>query len=197
MMDNPNPHLGQLFTLPPSTFHQTPESITMSDSARETIQAEYESALSGLVECYANEIPQIIREPLDDVEDMTAAVVGFGDLEFSGSAILLATVPNAKALSESAPLNPTDWLGELGNQVVGRLKNKLAAYGVLPQLGSPVTIRGKHLDFSSVGGKTETWLVRWSGGELRSMLSLHVKDHFVLSLDPSTVPAEEGSLSMF
>jgi hypothetical protein len=169
----------------------------MSVSAREIIHREFESALSGLVECYSGEIPQVTTANLTAIDEVMASVVGFGDLQFRGSAILLAHEDVAKVLAHSTPRNTADWLGELGNQLVGRLKNKLAAYGVLPQLGAPVTICGHHLGFSSMGANTASWRVEWPQGTLQAMLSLHLDDDLQLVLDTSSATAEEGSLSLF
>lgn len=169
----------------------------MSQSAQQIIHAEFESALSGLIECYADEIPAVELTALADVAETSAAVVGFGDVKFRGTAVILATESTAKMLAVSTPLNPEDWLGELGNQLVGRLKNKLAAYGVLPQMGAPVTVCGRHLGFSAVGCETASWSVRWSSGSLQAMLTLHVDEDLELTLDESYAIAEEGSLSLF
>jgi hypothetical protein len=166
-------------------------------SARDIFHQEFESAVSGLVECYSGEIPRITRSKPTEIDDVMASVVGFGDLQFRGSAVILAQECVAKALAESTPCNTADWLGELGNQLVGRLKNKLAAYGVLPQMGAPVTISGRHLGFSAVGADTDTWRVEWSQGLIQVMLSLHLDDDLHLVLDESSITAEEGSLSLF
>jgi hypothetical protein len=169
----------------------------MSESTTQIIHTEFESAIAGLVEYYAEETPEIAASEFSMADDTIAAIVGFGDAQFRGSAVVVASESVAQTLSGSAPINTADWIGELCNQLVGRLKNKLASYGVLPQLGSPVTICGRHMSFYAVGGESATWLVRWSGGRFLAMLLLHLDDELELTDSRSDATVEEGSVSLF
>lgn len=62
-----------------------------------------------------------------------------------------------------------DWIGELANQLLGRLKNKLLSYNVELALSTPVVVQGTqirfaaarhgaaHLRFQSVGDFADIW----------------------------------------
>jgi hypothetical protein len=169
----------------------------MSDQAVETLTREFEAAVSELIYCYTGVEPQIASASADEITETTAAIVGFGDESFRGSAILLGNPDVVATLADIPPQNPVDWLGELGNQLVGRVKNKLSRYGLLPHMGTPVTLSGEKLDLGAVGAQRMAWKVRWSGGSLRAIFALEIAESLTLVADESAAAAEEGSLSLF
>ena len=66
----------------------------------------------------------------------------FGMIELTGDGVhaTLLLSPNTEALRRSYPLEgqpSADWVGELLNQVAGRLQNDLGARGVRVGLGTP------------------------------------------------------------
>lgn len=80
-----------------------------------------------------------------------AATIGFASRDLRG-AVVLGT--SERVLSKlhplrrsGQPLDQDDWLGELCNQLVGRMKNKLHAWGIDISLMMPMTIRGDNLRF--------------------------------------------------
>jgi hypothetical protein len=61
-------------------------------------------------------------------------------------AILLAST--REPLGRTSPVNDTslrEWVAELSNQLIGRVKNKLVARGVVLHVSTPVVLRGQHL----------------------------------------------------
>jgi hypothetical protein len=169
----------------------------MSQFAVETLRQEFETSLAELIRCYTESDPQVTPASIADITETTAAIVGFGDEAFRGSVVLLGEAAIVASLADTPPANPVDWLGELGNQVVGRLKNKLLRYGVSPQMGTPVTLSGKSLDLGAVGAEPTAWQVQWSTGSLRAIFALEVAEGLELVADENAVAAEEGSLSLF
>jgi hypothetical protein len=169
----------------------------MFRSARDFIEEAFAFSASDLIQSYTGVTPHIKREEIPDVTAPIAAVIGFGDSKFCASAILLASESAVIALSESVPHNPVDWLGELANQLVGRLKNKLSQYGVLPSVGAPVTVFGSDFDLGSVGTTPVAWRVSWPGGECYVLLGIKIENDLELVFDPCSIPAEEGSVEMF
>jgi hypothetical protein len=169
----------------------------MSQSAVETLTQEFEAALAELICCYTELDPHVAPASTYDISETTAAIVGFGDGSFRGSAVLLGDAKVVASLADTPPDNPVDWLGELGNQLVGRLKNKLLRYSLFPHMGTPVTLSGKSLDLGAVGAEPTAWQVRWTSGSLRAILALEVAEGLELAADENAVAAEEGSLSLF
>ncbi len=82
----------------------------------------------------------------------TLGVMGFGGLQMRGALLLSADMaalahthparPAPAALSEAAL---RDWSGELANQLLGRIKNRLLARGLVIQLSTPTTLSGLDL----------------------------------------------------
>merc|ERR1712146_853533 len=48
-----------------------------------------------------------------------------------------------------------DWIGELANQLLGRLKNKLLSWNVEVALSTPVLVHGAQLSIASLQRKAE------------------------------------------
>jgi hypothetical protein len=77
-------------------------------------------------------------------ELLFCGVMGFVGRTVRGICLLGATRP---PLEQCCPAddNLRDWMGELTNQLVGRIKNKLLARGVEIALTSPVVLKGEHI----------------------------------------------------
>lgn len=170
---------------------------TQAQASFETITDCFKDSASKLIQCYTEELPTLTVQHSQDTDKSIAAIIGFGDPLFRGSVVILADESVAIRLAHDTPENPVDWLGELANQLVGRLKNKLAGYGVLPQMGVPVTVSGKELDLNAVGTQPKFWGVEWASGKFQVILSLEVDDALTLAEQPSEIAAEEGSLDLF
>ena len=90
-----------------------------------------------------------------------ASVLGFSAWQIRGSLTVRSTVaffedthPTAKGNSPIAQEAVVDWAGEFTNQLLGRFKNKMLAYGLDFQVGIPVTLYGENL--IEVGIATDT-----------------------------------------
>jgi hypothetical protein len=75
------------------------------------------------------------------------AVLGFTGESMRGSLVLAM---EAETIRRSSPEPsgggpPREWIAELSNQLLGRMKNRLLAYGVEIQVTIPVVIRGRLL----------------------------------------------------
>jgi hypothetical protein len=169
----------------------------MAEIPRQTIIDEFERSFKELIAAYAGQEPELIVGAAHDLGETTAAIVGFGDVYFSGSAVLFGSNMVAERLAESMPSNPSDWLGELSNQLVGRLKNKLTKYGVLPTVGMPVTVQGTNLNLSAVGSDPVVWRATWPGGIMQVLLALQTDDELELVPRFGCGAVAEGSMNLF
>ena len=73
------------------------------------------------------------------------AVIGFSSEQMRGT-LLLAT--SSEPLGRTAPVANSslrEWIAELANQLLGRIKSRLAERGVLLAISTPVVLRGSHL----------------------------------------------------
>lgn len=82
---------------------------------RETFKREVDIGVTGVIGFFSDEIRgNIALEPHD--------------------AIIEATRPSKRS---------SDWLGELSNQLMGRIVNKMRQYGVRAEMNTPVILRGQ------------------------------------------------------
>ena len=73
------------------------------------------------------------------------AVIGYSSEQMRGT-LLLAT--SSEPLGRTAPVAGSslrEWIAELSNQLLGRVKTRLAERGVLLAISTPVVLRGSHL----------------------------------------------------
>ena len=122
-----------------------------------------------------------------------AAMVGFLAKRFGGAYVLGVKGPEARR-----PGLHDDWVGELANQLSGRVKNKLVSLGIEPYQVSPqVTIRGGELAvaqqladaalvYSSAGGECQVWISLSVYGRI-----------FVAAPNDHERPPSEGEVLLF
>lgn len=70
------------------------------------------------------------------------AVIGFASTTFNGSLLLALPRDVVERTLPAAGGDPMDWCGELANQLLGRLKNRLNDYQVSINMTLPVVISG-------------------------------------------------------
>ncbi len=77
-------------------------------------------------------------------EVLLSGVIGFVGPELRGTCLLVA---NRSPIELSSPQkdHTRDWVGELTNQLVGRLKRKFLGFGLEVALTTPVVLSGVHL----------------------------------------------------
>ena len=157
------------------------------------IQAMAGSACTELMEAYGVKLNPAEGWPETD-EVMLSGVMGFVGESVRGTCLLAATQATIEA---AAPRGAAarDWVGELANQLVGRLKAKLMARGATIALSTPVVLRGVKLSplprtdvapvvFSSDAGRVLVWL------------EVEIKNDFQLG-EPRPLAASEGELLVF
>ena len=132
--------------------------------------------------------------PREDTSDLFySTLVRFGEERVWGSSVLVANEASLSALAVGDVDDPVDWLGELNNQLVGRLKNRLLRSSVNLQVSPPVPVVG----FVKDRGPTTGWVVEWPSGRMTVYLGLSVTPGVTLADDDATEVAAEGSLILF
>ena len=127
-------------------------------------------------------------------EFMLAGVMGFVSERLVGSCLL---VGGRDVLMATAPKDarPRDWVGELANQLVGRLKSKLMGLGVTITMNTPVVLSGIRLSplpRTDVAPKVH----RTPLGRLLVWVEVEVDPEFSWG-EPQELPATEGELVVF
>jgi hypothetical protein len=80
-------------------------------------------------------------------EFMMCSVIGFSGRHLRGALVLALTeeLPDRSSPLPAAPGRRRDWVGELSNQLLGRVKIELLRRGVEIYLNLPAVLRGQHL----------------------------------------------------
>lgn len=164
----------------------------------------FKECLSELLQSYVD--IKVISEDghADDKSADMTSIVGLSSPEISVSVAFKMSSETAFAIAEGLfddEVDCADWLGELGNQLGGRLKNKMACYGLSPTLSTPVVVSGIGLALSSTA--TRTYETNASFGEYscEAQLTYSCQEGFELesmkaqeSIDDIM---EEGCLAFF
>lgn len=167
----------------------------MPEQAEEILVRHFEESLIELLEHYMSVRPVKMSSQSLLGSSSRVASVGFGEERFRGSAVLFTNNAEefAKACTETQ--DASDWLGELGNQLVGRFKNKMVEYGSVMNLGLPVILRGGELLFE--GDAAGQWQLNHGELQLTTFIKLEIEQGLELVHDESNKVAEEGSLCLF
>jgi CheY-specific phosphatase CheX len=125
------------------------------------------------------------------------SVIGFAGREVSGSLVLGAT---AEPLESSKPdaASARDWIAELANQLLGRIKNKVLRCGIEFYAMPPAVVSGSHLAPVTSKEDFRPWVFATPGGivclwiELTTAPELHPDSRLI----ESDIPAE-GDVLLF
>ncbi|MDH5674949.1 MAG: chemotaxis protein CheX [Myxococcales bacterium] len=137
----------------------------------------------------------------DRVEQvMLGAAIGFAGKGLRGSLVIALPQELAARLSPMPSagqgFNVADWVGELSNQLLGRLKNKLVGLGVELWSGTPAVVEGQRLRLIASRGDTVQHSISCFGHQLCVFLEADVEAGF--SLRPGEESgAAEGDTILF
>jgi CheY-specific phosphatase CheX len=110
----------------------------------EVIDQVVTSSCTSLFVDYALALEQIDPKKLTGRMNMTfCGVIGFTGDQLRGT-LVLAT--SDEALGRTLPSSGSsmrEWIAELSNQLLGRIKNKLVAHNVMLHMSTPLVLRGE------------------------------------------------------
>lgn len=97
-----------------------------------------------LFEAYGVKLEAVERTMEEEQSLVLCGVLGFAGSAMRGSLLLAGT---KTPFEQSRPVEGEmrDWVGELANQLVGRLKSRLLQRGVDIALSTPIVIQGEHI----------------------------------------------------
>lgn len=136
----------------------------------EVIDQTVTSSCTSLFADYSLPLERIdLQTQPEKFEIVYCGIVGFTGDQMRG-ALLLAT--SAEPLGRTLPSTDAslrEWIAELSNQLLGRIKNRLVAHGVTLHMSTPTVLRGQHMapvsatplipyTFSSGGGIVCVWV---------------------------------------
>lgn len=72
-------------------------------------------------------------------------VIGFSGDEMRGTMLLATSKEPLGRTSPSTDASLREWVAELTNQLLGRIKNRMFSHGVQLHMSTPVVLRGMHI----------------------------------------------------
>ena len=149
-------------------------------SVQNKIVELYEASISELFESHDLEVK---KQAYDDIEceETSMCIIGAGSSYLKLSVCLNAEKSVLKgtypvSFSSKGDEKLTDWIGELSNQLMGKLKNKLISYECRVSMNIPTIVYGKNMGMvlpkkSFITPYTHTSKL----GQINSMISIIAK----------------------
>ena len=176
----------------------------MDESSVKTLDSVVESASFALFESVGvplERVPAVTRSR-DDI----GASIWFTSSVLRGAVVLISTralVRQAlpEEMREGAPDEQiADWMGELTNQLLGRIKNKLLSFGVTLEMSTPTVIFGIDLANKDTRARLRRQFAFRSGEEPLSVFLDAVSApglELTLLEEPPPAGIAEGDLALF
>ncbi|MEO7035306.1 MAG: hypothetical protein ABI548_15395 [Polyangiaceae bacterium] len=100
---------------------------------------------------------------------LLCGIIGFTSKQVRGALVLATTSEPLERTNPSASPSHRDWICELANQMLGRVKNQMLSRGVEIFPSTPIALRGEHLSpvlqqrlvaelFTAEGGVVCVWM---------------------------------------
>lgn len=136
---------------------------------------------------------------------INVAVIGFTSEPMCGAVLLrVDTTVLARSYpmqSEASQEELTDWSGELVNQLLGRVKKRLLAYGLTIQLSTPTAVVGSELQIGRSSSEMITvsheFGSEWGQLYVRCVVSANPELELSPVQDRAHEAAAEGDLLLF
>ncbi|CAN5436585.1 hypothetical protein BH09MYX1_BH09MYX1_15980 [soil metagenome] len=131
----------------------------------------------------------------------TLAVIGFGGAKMRGTLVLGAPdelLARTHPVQSKDPLDLVDWLAELSNQTLGRMKARLLAHDLVIETATPLTISAAALRLRSFQGPPLLMLFSSPEGPIQIAFEATGEHHVELAPKQTTaVTAPAGELILF
>jgi len=127
-------------------------------------------------------------------EVLVSGVIGFVGPEVRGTCLL---VGNRAPFAQSSPTkeHSRDWVGELTNQLVGRLKRKFSLFGLEVAVTTPVVLSGVHLR-PMPRRDLSPRVLSADSGSVMVWVEVEAAPGFTLGTSPGESGDEEGDVLM-
>jgi CheY-specific phosphatase CheX len=178
----------------------------MDSQSQDAVDGAVHHAVSGLFEAYGYSVapasPPQTTSADRECSDM-AGVIGFCAEQVTGTIVISTTEEVVLGTLPAGIERPhsSDWLGELSNQLLGRLKNQLSEFGVVLQVSTPVVLVGPKLRvFGSALSGVRVYRFNLSAATARPvtiMVELQPKEGFRLERVAQSSNVLEGTELFF
>lgn len=156
-----------------------------------------EDCATGLFESYGLSVQP---ESSGDPSGMgMAGIIGFTHAKMRGTLIIAATEEILESTrGTGSESRGRDWVAELANQLLGRIKNKLVARGVELDMTTPLAIRGQHLSMAFEDEQLISVPMRSEDHPIRVWFDFDAADDLTLQANGAAADvASEGDMLLF
>jgi hypothetical protein len=169
----------------------------VSERTKLAIDALVSRCCSELFAAYHLDVQPVVRE-LQTKGLPLWAIIGFGGKQMRGALVLASTHEPLDLTCPGKHCSPRDWICELSNQLMGRVKNRLLGWGVEVHLATPAGLSGEQLAVSSRGAISPQTFVA-DAGLVSVWIDLELSLGFELPRSPPDANAAlmEGSTLLF
>jgi CheY-specific phosphatase CheX len=122
-----------------SQLNREVEGISMSDKNNDVLSEVVSDCVYKVFEAYDTELEEA---PKEDPGHEVVAVIGYAADEVRGGMALGISKKLAEMTMPTPDTPLYDWAGELANQILGRVRNKMLAYQIDVQISTPVVLHG-------------------------------------------------------
>jgi hypothetical protein len=146
------------------------QAVPVDPSLQPLFDAATANAVPELFSTYGITLGAIDQQVRPPISFVTCGVIGFSGPVVRGALVVALTGGLAEQTNPMGSAgNPRDWIGELANQLLGRIKLALLDHGVEIYLNLPAVLKGEHLApiprrevqpmvFSATEGVVGVWL---------------------------------------
>lgn len=156
------------------------------------------SSTEELFEAYAMPLRRLDEPPVVEGSEITyLGIIGFAGRSLRGTLLL---APATLALTESnwrTRGELRDWIGELSNQLLGRIKNKLLRCGVEMHVTIPLTMRGSQLAPAATRGELMAFSFDAEPGRVAVWLDVETAEGFKIEFSDDSEQNLEGDAIVF
>jgi hypothetical protein len=117
----------------------------MPDQNDEVIEMAVSESCLSLFEHYTLPLVRVHGQPSEEPELLFCGVVGFSGDQMRGTLLLATSREPLGRTSPTTDASLREWIAELSNQLLGRIKNRLIPHGVTLHLSTPIVLRGQHI----------------------------------------------------
>jgi hypothetical protein len=128
-------------------------------------------------------------------EPLLSGVIGFVGSRVRGTCLLASTEPPITASSPPGG-RARDWVGELTNQLMGRMKSKLVARGLTVELTTPIVLSGVRIE-PLPKAKLEPIVLSAEQGPVLVWLEFETTPDFRLEAEREGFCGTEGDVLLF
>jgi len=111
----------------------------MSDKNNDVLSGVVSDCVYKVFEAYDTDLEEA---PKEDPGHEVVAVIGYAADEVRGGMALGISKKLAEMTMPTPDTPLYDWAGELANQILGRVRNKMLAYQIDVQISTPVVLHG-------------------------------------------------------